>query len=114
MAGFSHKSITALVIFLVIVVVATPYFYPNGFAVASTCVGRPVLSLTPNPAKVGETVTASISGLEGCGGAALLIREGGCQGMPIGTISCTSSGCDSIDFSNSKIVDYKLYTACFD
>ncbi len=108
------QAITALVMLVVIAVIAFPYLTPQGFTVASICTGRPVLSLTPNPAKVGETVAATITGLEGCGSAEISVHEGGCQGLKVGSIFCTRSSCDSAVLRNNKISDYKLYTACFD
>lgn len=80
---------------------------------SQACSGTVSLTLNPNRVRVGESFTATISGLSNCGGTAY-IRYGGCDGYTFGSCSVSGSGC-SVSISTSEMLpgNYLLY-GCFD
>ena len=68
----------------------------TGYAIANECQGNPVLTLSPNPAKVGDVVTASVSGLTGCAGRIMDLRKDNCFGPVLDRVKCYDSECASL------------------
>src|SRR3989338_3073647 len=67
----------------------------TGYAVAGVCQGVPVLTMSPNPAKAGDAVTASVSGLQGCVGRIMDLRKDNCYGPVLDSVRCYDSECTS-------------------
>ncbi len=86
----------------------------TGYAIASECQGSPVLTLSPNPAKTGEVVTASVSGLTGCAGRIMDLRKDNCFGPVLDRVKCYDSECASLgQLKYYATGDYQV-AACLD
>lgn len=77
------------------------------------CTGTIVLTLNPNPVNISQTVTASLSGLQGCSGKTAYVRALSCSG----TIKCSaviSGSGGSCTFTSPEIDGSYTYFACID
>ena len=81
-----------------------------------SCSGSVSLSLNPDPATPGSTVTATASGLSNCNGKTVYIRDGACSGTTKGSCTVSGSGCsDSFNGGGScSPLSQPTYYACID
>jgi len=83
--------------------------------IPGSCSGTPSLALSPNPAGTSSTVNATVSGLSGCSGMTITIKdyEGCSSGATIGLFIGTGTG-GSLDFTSPSADGSYGYYACAD
>ena len=87
----------------------------TGYAVSSQeCQGAPTLTLTPNPARLGDVVTSKISGLVGCEGRMVELRKDNCFGPLLDTIKCVDSDCSAVGYIKYSATGAFQIAACLD
>ena len=109
------RTIAFVAVLLVLAAVAAPYASPTGFATASGCTGKPVLTLSKDLIQAGSTVVARVKGMENCMGQQIALRKDSCYGNSLATITCADSKCaNSVGFTvDAARQDYLIY-ACID
>ncbi len=109
------RTIAFVAVLLVLAAFVAPYASPTGFATASGCIGKPVLTLSKDLVQTGSIVVARIKGLESCQGEQIAIKKDGCYGSSLATITCADSKCsNSAGFTiDAARQDYLVY-ACID
>src|SRR3989344_476470 len=94
------RTIAFVAVLLVLAAVAVPYASPTGFATASGCMGKPVLTLSKDLIQAGSTVVARVNGMENCVGQQIALRKDSCYGNSLATITCADSKCaNSVGFT---------------
>ncbi len=117
MAKENNWQVIGFVAVLVVLVAAFGGFVQapiTGYAVGQECQGTPVLTLSPNPVKAGEVVTASVSGLVGCAGRVMDLRKDNCFGLVLDRVKCYDEECTSVGrLTYSAPGDWQI-AACLD
>jgi hypothetical protein len=73
------------------------------------CSGSISLSLTPNPASTGATITASATGLSNCNGRTIAITRDRCGGTAVCICTSGSTGCSCTFTAPSQEGSYTYY-----
>jgi len=77
------------------------------------CTGAVTLSLLPQSASSGETVSATAGGLSNCGGKTIYVKAGSCGGQTACSIILSGSG-GNCGFTAPEISGDNIYAACVD
>ena len=88
----------------------------EGWKCKGKCSGTVVLTLSPNPSPPSQKVKATISGLSGCDGKEVYVREGSCSGALKCSCKVSGSGCSCTFTAGGSCnpLSQPTYYACID